>query len=101
VFGIIIGALARTRNQATWIAVFFTMTMVMLSGTFVPISKGTTLYTLSRISINTYANDAFRTIITRSGSLADVRTEILVLVGVAIVGLVISRFLFRATQGGK
>jgi ABC-2 type transport system permease protein len=101
VFGIIIGALARTRNQATWIAVFFTMTMVMLSGTFVPISKGTTLYALSRVSINTYANDAFRTIITRSGSLADVRTEILVLVGVAIVGLVISRFLFRATQGGK
>ena len=99
--GIIIGAIARTQNQATWIAVFFTMLMVMLSGTFVAISKGTVLYTLSRISINTYANDAFRTIITRGGSLADARTDILVMAGVAIVGLVVSRFLFRATQGGK
>jgi len=99
--GIIIGAIARTQNQATWIAVFFTMLMVMLSGTFVAISKGTVLYTLSRISINTYANDAFRTIITRGGSLADARTDILVMVGVAIVGLVVSRFLFRTTQGGK
>jgi ABC-2 type transport system permease protein len=99
--GIIIGAIARTQYQATWIAVFFTMLMVMLSGTFVAISQGTVLYSLSRISINTYANDAFRTIITRGGTLADARTDILVMAGVAIVGLVVSRLLFRATQGGK
>ena len=51
--GLIIGSIARSQNQATWIAVFFTMLMVMLSGTFVAISKGTVLYTLSRFSINT------------------------------------------------
>jgi ABC-2 type transport system permease protein len=99
--GLIIGSLARTENQATWIAVFFTMLMVMLSGTFVPISKGTVFYTLSRFSINTYANDAFRGLITRGGSLADVKFEIMVMLAVAIVGLIISRFLFRATQRGK
>jgi ABC-2 type transport system permease protein len=99
--GIIIGAIARTHNQANWVAVFFTMLMVMLSGTFVAISEGTVLYTLSRFSINTYANDAFRTIISRGGSLADARTDILVMVGVAVVGLVVSRFLFRVTQAGK
>jgi ABC-2 type transport system permease protein len=99
--GLIIGSICKTQNQATWISVFFTMLMVMLSGTFVAVSEGTVLGTLSKLSINTYANDAFRTVINQGGSLADVSTEILVMVGVTIVGLVISRFLFRATQGGK
>jgi ABC-2 type transport system permease protein len=99
--GLIIGSLSKTQNQATWISTFFTMLMVMISGTFVAISEGTTLGTLSKFSINTYANDAFRTVINQGGSLADVRREILVMAGVAVVGLVISRFLFRATQGGR
>ena len=98
--GLIIGSIARSQNQATWIAVFFTMLMVMLSGTFVAISKGTVLYTLSRFSINTWANDAFRTLISQGGSLTDVKLDLIVMAGVAIVGLVISRFLFRATQRG-
>ena len=99
--GIIIGSIARSENQATWIAVFFTMLMVMLSGTFFPVSEGTLLGTLSKFSVNTYANDAFRILISEGGSLADTRMEILVLVGVAVVGLVISRLLFRVTQAGK
>jgi ABC-2 type transport system permease protein len=99
--GLIIGSLAKTQNQATWISTFFTMFMVMLSGTFVAVTPGTVLGTLSHFSINTYANDAFRTIITHTGSLADVWTEIVVMVAVAVVGLVLSRFLFRATQGGR
>jgi len=99
--GLIIGSVSRTPNQATWISVFVTMLMVMLSGTFVPVTEGTILGTLSHFSINTYANDAFRTIISKGGSLVDARTDILVMVGVAIVGLVLSRFLFRVTQSGK
>jgi ABC-2 type transport system permease protein len=100
-FGILIGAICRTANQATWIAVFFTMAVVMISGTFFPITEGSTLYTLSRFSINTYANDAFRTIMAQGGSLTDIRTEMLILLGVTVVGLTISRFLFRAVRGGK
>jgi ABC-2 type transport system permease protein len=99
--GLIIGSLSRSQNQATWISVFFTMLMVMLSGTFVAITPGTTLEILSKFSINTYANDSFRTLITQGGTLADTWTNIAVMAGVAIVGLIISRFLFRATQGGK
>ncbi len=99
--GLIIGSLSRTQNQATWISVFFTMLMVMLSGTFVAITPGTTLELLSKFSINTYANEAFRTLITQGGTLADAWTNIAVMVGVAVVGLIVSRFLFRATQGGK
>ena len=36
--GLIIGSAARTEDQATWIAVVFTMTMVMLGGTFFEIT---------------------------------------------------------------
>lgn len=98
--GLIIGSIARTDNQAVWISVFFTMLMVMLSGTFFPVSEGTTLYTLSHFSLNTYANDAFRTVINQ-GTLAGAGTDILVMLGVAAVGLVLSRLIFRAGQGGK
>jgi ABC-2 type transport system permease protein len=99
--GLIIGSIVRTVDQATWIATFVTMLMVMLGGTFFTISKGTALYTASRISLNTYANNALNTIIVQKGSLADAGMDLLVLVGVAVVGLVISRLLFRAVQGGK
>ncbi len=100
--GLIIGSLAKTLNQATWIAVFFTMLMVMLSGTFVAIPAQGALHTLSYFSINTYANDAFRELISGGGSLVGARNEILVMLGVAIVGLVISRLVFRVSQqGGK
>lgn len=99
--GLIIGSLSRTTGQATWISVFFTMLMVMLSGTFFSIEKGTLLDTLSHISINTYANNAFRDVMVGGGSLATVRNDIFVMVGVAVVGLIIGRLLFRATQEGK
>lgn len=99
--GLIIGSVARSQNQATWISVFFTMLMVMISETFISVSEGTLLGTLSKFSINTYANDAFRAIINQNGSLGDIWMEIAVLAGVAVVGLIISRLLFRATQGGK
>jgi len=99
--GIIIGSIARTQNASIWIAVFFTMTMVMLAGTFMAVTEGTTLDMLSQFSINTHANDAFREIIFKGGSLESITSEILILVSVTLVGLIISRFLFKATQGGK
>jgi len=99
--GLVIASIARSEDGATWIAVFFTMAMVMVSGTFFPISEGSVLYTISKISINTYANDAFKTIIAHGGSLADLGLELGVLAGVAVVGLFISRILFRVMSGGR
>ncbi|MBL7165015.1 MAG: ABC transporter permease [Dehalococcoidales bacterium] len=99
--GLIIASIARTEDQATWIAVFFTMSMVMLGGTFFEISEGSVLYTISRVSLNTYANDAFKTIIAQGGSLTDVGMELGVLAGVAVVGLTISRVLFKVMPGGR
>ena len=99
--GLVIAAIARSEDGATWIAIFFTMAMVMLGGTFFKIPEGSVLYTISRFSINTYANDAFNTIIARGGSLADVGLELGVLAGVIVVGLVISRIFFRVMPGGR
>ncbi len=99
--GLVIAAIVRTEDQATWIAVFFTMAMVMVSGTFFAISEGSVMHTISKVSINTYANDAFRTIIVDGGSLGDIGLELEVLAGVIVVGLILSRILFKVMPGGK
>jgi ABC-type multidrug transport system permease subunit len=99
--GLIIGSVARTEDQATWIAVFFTMAMVMLGGTFFEIPESGVLNVLSKISINTYANDAFKTIIADGGSLADVGLQMGVMAGVAAVGLFLGRVIFKVMPGGR
>ena len=99
--GLIIGSAARTEDQATWIAVFFTMAMVMLGGTFFEVTEGSVLHTIGKASLNTYANDAFKTIIVQGGSLADLGLELGVLAGVAVVGLGLSRTLFKIMPGGR
>jgi ABC-2 type transport system permease protein len=94
--GLVIASIARSEDAATWIAVVFTMAMVMLGGTFIEIPG-----IIGRFSINTYAIDAFKTIIAQGGSLADTGFELGILAGVAVVGLSISRILFRVVPGGK
>jgi len=98
--GLLIASLVRTQDSATWIGVFFTMTMTMLGGTFFTISKGTTLYTFSKFSINGYANNAFKTLI-NNGSFSTLGVEIAVMVGVTVVGLILSRLTFKALPQGK
>jgi ABC-2 type transport system permease protein len=99
--GMLIASVARSEDAAVWIAVVFTMAMVMVSGTFFEIPEGSVIETMSRISVNTYANTAFKTIIVEGGSLADVGYELGILAGVALVALGISRVLFRVMPGGK
>jgi ABC-2 type transport system permease protein len=99
--GMIIAAIARSEDAAIWIGVFFTMVMVMLGGTFFEISEGSVFATLSKFSINTYANSAFKTIIAEGGSLANLGLELGVMAGVAVVGLALSRIFFKVMPGGK
>jgi len=99
--GLIIGSITRSPDQAVWVAVSFTMTMVMLGGTFFEIPESSKLYALSKISINTYANDAFKTIMAQGGSLTDIGLELGVMAGVTVVGLILSRILFRAMPEGR
>ena len=99
--GMIIASVARSEDGASWIAVVFTMFMVMMGGTFFPVAEGSVLDLIGKVSLNTYANRALRTVITQGGSLGDAVFPLIVMGGVIVVGLIISRLSFRAVPGGK
>ena len=98
---LVIGAVARTRNQAAWAAVFFTLLMVVFSGTFFEITEGSLMHSISRATINAYAIDAMQNIIGRGEHLGQQWLEMAVMAGVAVVGLTIARLLFRITPEGR
>jgi len=98
--GLLLASLVKTPDSATWIGVFITMGMTMLGGTFFAIEKGSALYPFSKLSINGYANTAFRTLI-NGGGISTLGVEISVLVGVTIVALILSRLMFKAVPQGK
>lgn len=98
---LVIGSVARTRNQAAWSAVFFTLVMVVFSGTFFEIVEGTLMHSISRATINAYAIDAMQNIIGRGEHLGQQWLEMAVMAGVAAVGLTLARLLFRITPEGR
>ena len=98
---LVIGAVARTRNQAAWAAVFFTLLMVVFSGTFFEIVEGSLMHSISRATINAYAIEAMQNIIAGSEHLGQQWLEMSVMAGVAAVGLTLARLLFRVTPEGR
>lgn len=99
--GMIIASVSRTEEAANWIAVVVTMFMVMMGGTFFEVAEGSVMQSIGTVSINTYANEAYKTVISQGGSLGETWPQLVVLVGVAVVGLIISRMIFRAVPGSK
>jgi ABC-2 type transport system permease protein len=99
--GLIIATVARSEDGAIWFGVVFTMFTVMLGGTFFEVTPGSVLAKIGTISINTYANEAFRTVIGQGGSITGTWPQLAVLGGVIVVGFIISRLLFRVVPGGK
>ena len=97
--GLVIGSLARTPDQASWIAVFFTMSMTVFAGTFFDVGDSGPLAIISKFTINKYSIDGLADIVA-GGGLGQQGFEAAVLIGVTIVGLVVARFAFRATQAG-
>jgi ABC-2 type transport system permease protein len=98
---LVIASIARTEDQAISISVLFTMATVMMGGAFFPIPEDSFLHLISQASINTYVNTAYKTLMAGDGSLGDVTLELLVLGCTVIVGLVLSRGLFRFVSGGR
>ena len=98
---LVIGAVARTRNQAAWAAVFFTLLMVVFSGTFFEITDGTLMHSISRATINAYAIDAMQNIIGSGEHLGEQWLEMAVMAGVAVVGLTAARLLFSISPEGR
>jgi ABC-2 type transport system permease protein len=98
---LIIASIARSEEAANLIGIVFTMTLVMLGGTFFQAEKGTVFYNLGRASINTYANEALKKVIAEGGSLGDTVSALLIFAGVAAVTLIISRSIFKAVRGSR
>jgi ABC-2 type transport system permease protein len=99
--GLIIASVARTQDAATWIGVFVTMFMTMFGGTFFSVPSGGTANILSKLSLNTYANNSFKSVITEGSSITTLGLELAVMVGVIVAGILVSRFLFKALPQGK
>ena len=99
--GLTIATLARSQEQATWSAVFFTMFMTIFGGTFFPVPDAGVLGILSRFTLNKYAINAFEGILNGTSTLADQWFEIALLGGVTLVGLVIARTQFRISAAVK
>ena len=98
--GLVIGAAARTRDQAIWAAVFFTMFMTVFGGTFFAVADGP-LALIARFTINHYAIEAMEGMLSSGASLWGEVVGLAVMIGVTVVGLVVARALFRASEGGR
>ena len=99
--GLVISALARTRDQASWAAVSVTMFMTVFGGTFFDLVPGSALEMLSRFTLNRYAIDAIGGVVDGAESLTAQGTELAVMGGVMVGGLLVARLLFRSAGGGR
>ena len=99
--GLVIGSVARTRDQAAWVAVFFTMFMTIFGGTFFDVAGSGPLDTLSRFTLTHYAIDAMFGILAGGETIGQQGLGIAVLAGIAAVGLLIARTMFRVAGGGR
>ena len=98
--GLVISALARTPDQASWAAVSITMFMTVFGGTFFDLAPGSALEMLSRFTLSRYAIDAIGGVVDGAETLADQGIELAVMGGVTVVGLLAARLLFRSAGGG-
>ena len=99
--GLVVGSAARTRDQATWGAVFFTMFMTVFGGTFFDVAGSGPLDVLSRITLTRYAIDAMFAMLASGDSLAQHGLAAAVLLGVSVSGLLIARTMFKVAGGGR
>jgi ABC-2 type transport system permease protein len=95
--GLVIGAAARTREQATWAAVFFTMFMTIFGGTFFDPGETKALDILSHMTLNRYAIDALEGITAGGKPFVEFGMQAGIMAGVAVVALVLARLAFRRT----
>ncbi len=99
--GLVIGSVARARDQAAWAAVFFTMFMTVFGGTFFEVADAGPLEVLSRITLTRYAIDAMFGILASGETLGHQGLGMAVLAGIAAVGLLIARTMFRVAGEGR
>ena len=74
--------------------------MTIFGGTFFAVADGP-LAVVARFTINHYAIEAMEGILSSGASLWGEVVGLGVMIGVTVVGLVVARALFRASEGGR
>ncbi len=97
-FALVIAAVARTRDQASWSAVFLTMFMTIFGGTFFEIDGGL-MEILSRFTLNRYAIESMVSVLSRGEGLLDLGAEAVVLAGAGLFAVALAGALFRTSEG--
>ena len=95
--GMVIGSAARTRDQAIWAAVFFTMFMTVFGGTFFDVGSDGPLFLISKVTINHYAIAAMSQMLADGSRLTEQLVGVGVMLGVTVSGLIIARIIFRVS----
>ncbi len=95
--GLVIGSAARTRDQAIWAAVFFTMFMTVFGGTFFDVGSDGPLFLLSKVTINHYGINAMSQMLADGSQLTEQLVGVGIMLGVTVIGLVIARIIFRVS----
>ena len=99
--GLLIGALAKTPDQASWAATFLTTYMAIFGGNFIEISSEGVLGLISQFTLNRHVIDAMIAVLAGAGSWWQQSGAIALMVATALLGLVLARQLFRFTDHGR
>jgi ABC-2 type transport system permease protein len=99
--GLVIATLVRSENQAIWGAVFFTMAMAVLGGTFFDSASGDLFGIVSRFTVTWWMNTAFDSLLIDREGIGSIATPVAVLLAITVIGLVVSRYLFKPLPGGS
>lgn len=101
--GMLVGALVSNEAQAGGLGVFLSLGLAALGGSMAPLEvfPETMRRVAHLVTPHAWANDAFAELVRRGGGLADVATEVAVLLGVGVVLLAVASWrLHRVTVRG-
>ena len=98
--GLVIGALAKTPDQASWAAAFLTTYMAIFGGNFIAISGEGVLGLLSQFTLNRHVVDAMIRVLSGDGSWWQQSGAIALMGVTALLALALARQLFRFTDHG-
>jgi len=97
--GLVVAVLSRTPNQAVWFAVFLTMAMTLVGGTFFSAAGVSGLGGVEKATVTYWANQGFHRLIAEGAGLAGIAGTLAVMGGIVVVGLGLSRVLFVRQTG--
>ena len=98
--GLVIGALARTPDQASWAAAFLTTYMAIFGGNFIEISNEGVLGWISQFTLNRHIMDAMIAVLSLGESVGQQVGAIALMLITALLGLILARWSFRFSAAG-